>query len=113
IADLTPGLSENDVSSSIIKMWSKKYNLQPETADQTLKAVTLNDDEAEVLNKKAGDPSILRESTGYLDDEKPLWFERTIFSGQDYIYRFKINLSSMIPKVENIYIGDSESETDS
>ena len=108
-AALSPGLSKSDVSHSIIAMWIAKYDLHLAGADQTIRAVSLSEEDAGLLNDRKGDPAIQRESTGYLEKEIPLWFERTIFRGKDYVFRFRLDSFNMAQTAKSVFIGDLES----
>lgn len=105
-ASLTPGLKKSDVSKSIIAMWIEKYDLKLAGADQTLSAVLLKDDEALFLEEKAGDPAMERESTGFIEGEIPLWYEKTLFCGKNYVFRFRVNSLNMAQTAKSVFIGD-------
>ena len=107
-ASLSPGLRKSDVSKSIIGMWMDKYDLKLAGADQTLRAVLLSKENAELLQENQGDPAIQRESTGFIEDNRPLWFERTIFCGKDYVFRFRLESLNVAHTAKSIFIGDSE-----
>jgi DNA-binding GntR family transcriptional regulator len=109
-ASLSPGLRKSDVTRSIIAMWMDKYDLELAGADQTLRAVLLTEENAELLEEKKGDPAIERESTGFIDKEKPLWFERTIFCGKDYVFRFRIESLNVAHTAKSVFVGDLEKE---
>ncbi len=104
--ELSPDLTEDDVSGSILSMWVDKYDLHPAATDQTLRAISLTEQDARILHGKKGDSSIQRESTGYLENGAPLWFERTIFCGKDYVFRFRLDSSSMNRSAKSVFIGD-------
>ena len=105
-ATLSPGLRKSDVSGSIIAMWMEKYDLELAGADQTLRAVLLDGENAELLQEKPGDPAILRESTGFIAGGRPLWFEKTIFCGKDYVFRFRIESLNAAQTVKSVFVGD-------
>ena len=105
-AELSPDLKKQNVSHSIIAMWLKRYNLKLAGADQTLRAVLLNDETAQLFQENIGDPAIQRESTGFIEGERPLWFERTIFCGKDYVFRFRLDSLNMAQTAKSVFIGD-------
>ncbi len=105
---LSPGLRKSDVTRSIIAMWMEKYDLKLAGADQTLRAVLLNDENAELLEEKSGDPAIQRESTGFAEGEKPLWYERTIFCGKDYVFRFRVESLNVAHTAKSVFVGEFE-----
>jgi GntR family transcriptional regulator len=110
IASLSPELKKSDVSGSIISMWMEKYKLKLDGADQTLRAVLLNDEQAELLKQKQGDPAIQRESTGFTNGEKPLWYEETIFCGKDYVFRFRVDSINPGQRAKSVFIGDLQTD---
>lgn len=107
---LSPGLKKSDVSRSIIAMWMDKYNLELAGADQTLRAVLLSDENARLLKERTGDPAIERESTGFIENGKPLWFERTLFCGKDYVFRFRIESLNVAHTAKSVFVGDLDSD---
>lgn len=107
-ASLSPGLRKSDVGRSIIAMWMDKYGLKLAGADQTLRAVLLNEENAELLEEKVGDPAIQRESTGFIENEVPLWFERTVFCGKDYVFRFRVESLNVAHTAKSVFVGDTE-----
>lgn len=106
-AQYSPGLRKSDVSGSIISMWSTKYELKLAGADQTLSAVLLDDEEADYLQVKSGDPAMLRESTGYVEGENPLWYEKTLFTGKDYVFRFRVESINAAQTAKSVFIGNN------
>lgn len=107
-AALCPELKKSDVTKSIITMWMDKYNLNLASADQTLRAVLLNDENALLLEQTVGDPAIERESTGFIEGNRPLWFERTIFCGKDYVFKFRIESLNAAHTAKSVFVGNRE-----
>lgn len=105
-ASLSPGLRKSDVSRSIIGMWFEKYELKLAGADQTLSAVLLNEENADFLEENAGDPAIQRESTGFVEGDKPLWYEKTIFCGKDYVFRFRVESLNVAHTAKSVFVGE-------
>lgn len=105
---LSPGLRKSDVSGSIISLWTDKYGMSLSGADQTLSAVLLTTEDAELLESSAGDPAMLRESTGFAETDQPLWFERTLFCGKDYVYRFKIDSINRTQATMREFVGGQD-----
>lgn len=104
---LSPKLRKSDVSHSIISMWHEKYGLHLDGADQTLSAVLLREEEASLLEKKVGDPAMLRVSTGYAKKGKPLWFEKTLFIGSDYEFRFRVESMNAAHTAKSVFVGEN------
>lgn len=106
-AKLSPGLRKSDVSRSIISMWMEKYGLKLSGADQTISAVLLREDEAELLETEQGKPALLRESTGYVEGGEPLWYEKTLFDGTDYVFRFRVESMNAAQTAKSVFVGDN------
>ncbi|MBN2657888.1 MAG: GntR family transcriptional regulator [Spirochaetales bacterium] len=106
-AELSPDLKKSDVAGSIISMWIEKYGLSLAGADQTLSAVLTGEEEADLLKMKAGDAAMLRESTGYIDRGTPLWYERTLFNGSDYVFRFRVESMNAAHTAKSVFVGDN------
>ncbi|MBB6479312.1 GntR family transcriptional regulator [Spirochaeta isovalerica] len=106
-AKLCPGLKKSDVSGSIISMWIDKYNLTLAGADQTLSAVLAGNEEAALLQMNEGEAVMLRESTGFADGNTPLWYERTLFNGGDYVFRFRVESMNAAHTAKSVFVGDN------
>jgi len=106
-ADLTPALKKSDVAGSIISLWTEKYKLSLAGAEQTLSAVLAGKEEAELLRMKEGEPAMLRESTGFADGNKPLWYEKTLFNGSDYVFRFRVESMNAAHTAKSVFVGDN------
>jgi DNA-binding GntR family transcriptional regulator len=103
LADSCPGITRQMVEGSFISLISERYRLVLKEVDQTLRAVILSSREASLLEVSKGDPAILRESTGYLIDGRPLWTESTLFSGQSYGFHYKEGAGQ--PSARSVFIG--------
>jgi GntR family transcriptional regulator len=79
-----PNLSEQDLSGSLYATWTDKYRLEIVGADQTIRAISIVDEEAALLHIEDGAAGFQVLSTGYLSGGVPLWWERTIFRGDAY-----------------------------
>jgi GntR family transcriptional regulator len=82
-----PGLTIDDISNSIYGVWTGKYGLKISGADQTVQAVNIDDHDAGLLALQKGSAGLLVISTGYIDNGRPLWFERTLYRGDAYTFR--------------------------
>ncbi len=77
-------LSEADLSGSLYAMWTETFKLDIVGADQTIRAISILGNEAELLDVEEGAAGFQVTSTGYLSGGVPLWWERTVFRGDAY-----------------------------
>lgn len=83
-AALCPGLTAGDAHGSLYAVWTDRYRLQLEGADQHLRAVEVKHGDARALEVRGGSAGLLVTSVGYLAGGLPLWFERTLYRGDTY-----------------------------
>ena len=89
-ASLCPGLSEGDLSGSIYSLWSSRYNLSVQGADQVIRAVNIQGADARTMDVRQGEAGLLAVSVGYLSGGQPLWFERTLYRGDAYEFHNRL-----------------------
>lgn len=85
-----PDLSERELSGSLYALWTGKYRLDIVGADQTIRAVSFDASDAELLAVEDGAAGFLVISTGYLSGGVPLWWERTLFRGDAYEFQNRL-----------------------
>jgi len=85
-----PGLTEIDVAGSIYTLWSSKYDLYVEGADQTVRAVNIHGADARTMDVRQGEAGLLVISVGYIAGGQPLWFERTLYRGDAYEFHNRL-----------------------
>jgi len=85
-----PYLSEADAAGSIYAVWTGRYNLEIEGADQSIRAVNITGPDARILSVREGAAGLLVTSVGYLDEHRPLWFERTLYRGDAYEFHNRL-----------------------
>jgi GntR family transcriptional regulator len=90
VAHLCPGLTHEDLAGSLYAAWVEKCKLDIVGADQTIRAVTLVGKEAELMKVEDGVAGLVVASVGYLRDEVPLWWERTLYRGDAYEFRNRL-----------------------
>ncbi len=59
-------------------------------ASQTIRAVRMGGRDARALRAPRGAAAFLVISTGFLENESPLWFERTLYRGDSYEFRNRL-----------------------
>lgn len=85
-----PDLSEQELAGSLYALWTDKYKLDIVGADQTIRALSIDAPDAELLDVKDGTAGFLVLSTGYLSGGVPLWWERTMFRGDAYEFHNRL-----------------------
>lgn len=87
---LCPDLKTEDVKGSLYRVWRDAYNLDIEGAEQSIRAVNLNREEAKLLGTRQSTAALLVSSVGYLRGHSPLWFERTLYRGDAYEFHNRL-----------------------
>lgn len=90
VARFCPELSRADVAGSIYQVWTERYRLDIEGADERLRAVNLRGADARALQVRDGAAGMLVRSVGYLAGRVPLWSERTLYRGDAYEFHNRL-----------------------
>ena len=90
VADYCPGLTEADLMGSLYTIWTERYGMVVEGADERVQAVNLRGAEALALQVRNGSAGLLVRSVGYISEHKPLWFESTLYRGDAYEFRNRL-----------------------
>lgn len=91
VAAHCPRLTAADAARSLYQVWRKKFGLNVEGADQTIRAVSLHGEDAQRLALPDGAAGMLVRSIGFLAGDTPLWFERTLYRGDAYEFRNRLS----------------------
>lgn len=91
VAEYCPDMKKEDVSKSLYSLWTDKYKLDISVADQIIRVINLSDKEAELFEVKKGVASFVVISTGYLINNIPLWWERTLYRGDLYEFHNQLD----------------------
>lgn len=86
---LCPGLEREDLTGSLYALWTGNYGLAIEGAEQSLRAVNLDPDDARLLGVPSGSAAIQVTSTGRAAGGKTLWTERTLYRGDAYEFHHR------------------------
>jgi GntR family transcriptional regulator len=89
-AKYCPGLTGEELAGSLYNLWTEKYRLDIAGADQTIRAVTVDDREATLLGVDPGAPGLLVSSLGTLSGGVPLWWEQTLYRGDAYEFQNRL-----------------------
>lgn len=90
VAEFCPDLKREDLAGSLYQLWTQKYKLEVEGADERIRAVHLRGPEARLLKVRDGAAGLLIRSVGYLAGGTPLWFERTLYRGDAYEFHNRL-----------------------
>jgi GntR family transcriptional regulator len=90
VAAHCPTLQKSEVEGSLYKTWKKRYSLDVEGAEETIRAVNLRGEEAKLLGTRQNAAGLLVTSVGFLRGHDPLWFERTLYRGDAYEFHNRL-----------------------
>ncbi|HOK44599.1 MAG TPA: GntR family transcriptional regulator [Bryobacteraceae bacterium] len=90
VAEYCPDLTRADLAKSLYRVWTDRYQLSIEGADERIRAVNLRGAEARALRVRDGAAGLLISSVGYLTGGKPLWTERTLYRGDAYEFHSRL-----------------------
>ena len=87
VAEHCPNLTATDVEGSLYKLWTERFQLAIEGADESIRAVNTRGADARALRVRDGAAGMLILSVGYLAGHRPLWSERTLYRGDSYEFQ--------------------------
>lgn len=90
VESLCPGLRARDFGASLYEIWTERFRLEIAGADQTIRAAAVRGREARLLDVRSGSAGLVVRSVGRLRDDRPLWWERTIYRGDAYAFRNRL-----------------------
>jgi GntR family transcriptional regulator len=90
VAEYCPDLTRDDVTGSLYRMWTERYGLSIEEADERIRAVNARGGDARTLKLRDGAAAMLIQSVGYLANHRPLWSERTLYRGDSYEFHNRL-----------------------
>jgi GntR family transcriptional regulator len=84
-----PNMNKNSLEGSLFTLWIDDFKLNIIGANQIIKSVIINKQDARVLEFTEQESGFLIYAIGYVEGEKPvpLWTERTLFRGTKYEFR--------------------------
>jgi len=85
-----PGLRRRDLAGSLYGLWTERYRLEIAGAEQTIRATAVRGADAKQLRVPAGSAGLVVRSLGVLRENRPLWWERTIYRGDAYAFRNRL-----------------------
>lgn len=85
-----PDLEEQDLAGSLFRLLSEKFGLQVCRASETIRAVSIGGKDARLMGVPEGESCLLILSTGFIQNDAPLWTEKTLYRGDAYEFRNRI-----------------------
>lgn len=90
VARHCPGLTRRQAAGSLYHAWTEIHKLQIAGADEVIRAVTLNREESRRLETSSRAPALEVTAVGFLKDQSPLWWERTLYRGDRYEFHTRL-----------------------
>jgi len=90
VAAYCPAMKKSDIEGSLYKLWTERYNLDIEGAEQSIRAVSIRREDAKTLGTRQNTAGLLVTSVGFLRGHAPLWFERTLYRGDAYEFHNRL-----------------------
>jgi GntR family transcriptional regulator len=90
-ARFCPGLEASLLDGSLYALLTQHFGLDVSGADETIHAVLLTGEDAELLKTDEGAAGLLVTAIGYVGTEDtPLWYEWTLYRGDAYEFRNRL-----------------------
>jgi len=83
-------LTKRQAEGSLYQTWTGPHNLNIAGAEEVIRAVTLSKKEADYLEVKRASPAFEVIAVGFLEDDSPLWWERTLYHGEHYEFHSRL-----------------------
>jgi GntR family transcriptional regulator len=90
VARHCPTLTRKELQGSLYKLWTERFGLAIVGADTIIRAILLRASEARVLQVPARSAALEVVSVGTLSDHQPLWWERTLYRGDQYEFQSRL-----------------------
>lgn len=85
-----PKLTKSQSEGSLYRVWTEMHGLKIGGANEVIRAVLLSESEAKHLQTSAKSPALEVVSVGFLEDDSPLWWERTLYRGDQYEFHSRL-----------------------
>lgn len=85
-----PNLTKLQAEGSLYRSWTETHDLKIGGANEVIRAVLLSTSEAKHLQIASKSPALEVVATGYLEDDWPLWWERTLYRGDQYEFHSRL-----------------------
>jgi GntR family transcriptional regulator len=106
---ICPKLTRAQASRSLYQTWTEKHGLDIAGADEVIRAVVLNKAEAQHLQVSVRSPGLEVTAVGYVYEQQPFWWERTLYRGDQYEFRSRLGpIQSATPARGTLRSNDSD-----
>lgn len=85
-----PKLTKSQAEGSLYRAWTESHRLKIAGANEVIRAVLITAQEARHLQTTARFPALEVVSVGFLEDDSPLWWERTLYRGDQYQFQSRL-----------------------
>lgn len=85
-----PKLTKSQAESSLYRAWTETHGLKIGGANDIIRAVLLTATEAQHLQTTSRSPALEVVSVGFLENDLPLWWERTLYRGDQYEFHSRL-----------------------
>jgi GntR family transcriptional regulator len=85
-----PRLTKPQVEGSLYRAWTEVHRLAVTGADEIIRAVLPTRLEAQWLQVPSKTPLLEVTATGFLEDQSPLWWERTLYRADQYEFHSRL-----------------------
>ena len=85
-----PKLTKTQAEGSLYRAWTESHGLKIAGANEVIRAVLLTTRESQLLQTTAGVPALEVVSIGFLEDDSRLWWERTLYRGDQYEFHSRL-----------------------
>jgi GntR family transcriptional regulator len=109
-AGLCPGLRRQDFAGSLYGLWTGRFRLDVAGAEQSIRAAALRGREARLLGVPGGAAALEVRSVGRLRDDRPLWWERTLYRGDAYAFRNRLGPIQTARPASGVFLGPEEED---
>lgn len=90
IAQHCPQLTRSQASGSLYQTLTEEHGLAITGAEEIIRAVCLSAAEASLLNVATRSPALEVTAVGFCGDRQPLWWERTLYCGDQYEFHSRL-----------------------
>lgn len=90
VKSLCPKLTRSQASGSLYQAWTDKHGLHIIGADEVIGAVLLGTGVARSLQVSVRSPALEVTAVGYVDEQQTLWWERTLYRGDQYEFHSRL-----------------------
>jgi GntR family transcriptional regulator len=85
-----PKLTKTQAEGSLYRTWTESHGLKIAGANEVIRAVLVTTQESQHLQTTDRSPALEVVSIGFLEDDSPLWWERTLYRGDQYEFHSRL-----------------------